>query len=100
MFQRWYEARFERRNRPCRTERCREDGWLKLSRIRYTLSPQNQAFEHKAAHTVVNGRIKGRFARGLLETLAAHRRPREERSTSAFCSIWHRIGNSMGGKWN
>src|SRR5262249_22964095 len=29
-------------------------------------------------------------------TLAGHRRLRAERSTSAFCSIWLRIGNSMG----
>src|SRR5262249_59071945 len=27
---------------------------------------------------------------------AAHRRLRAERSTSAFCSIWRRIGSSMG----
>ena len=32
----------------------------------------------------------------LEETLAAARRLRAERSTSAFCSIWRRIGSSMG----
>ena len=33
---------------------------------------------------------------GGLETLAAPPRPRAERSTNAFCSIWLRIGSSMG----
>jgi len=32
------------------------------------------------------------------ETLAGHRRLRAERSTSAFCSIWRRIGSSMGAR--
>jgi hypothetical protein len=32
----------------------------------------------------------------LCRSIAAAQRPRAERSTSAFCSIWRRIGSSMG----
>ena len=66
------------------------------------LSPENQVKtmdakpEHNAAPKVINGRINGRFAQGFLETLAARRKLRAERSTSAFCSIWRRTGSSMG----
>jgi hypothetical protein len=35
-----------------------------------------------------------------LETLAALRELRVERSTSAFCSIWRRIGSSMGERFS
>src|SRR5262249_49981207 len=40
----------------------------------------------------------GKVVRFTGETLAAHRRPRAERSTSAFCSIWRRTGSSMGAR--
>src|SRR5215813_3697482 len=32
------------------------------------------------------------------DALAGHRRLRAERSTSAFCSIWRRIGSCMGAR--
>ena len=47
----------------------------------------------KTKHVLVNIEVLDRV---LTETLAAPRRPRAERSTSAFCSIWLRIGSSMG----
>jgi hypothetical protein len=41
-----------------------------------------------------------RTARPRRATLVGHRRLRAERSTSAFCSIWRKIGSSMDGRFS